>query len=195
MANLGMIPLLPALVFLGCGGPRSHVEPPPPEIRAAQTDEWMARVQAVGQAGDWLVIRGYKPADDVVVAATNAPLSHAAVLDLDRGEVVEALADGVVVNELRHFLHHAHRVQLIRPRWASAVNGRVALERARGVIGKGYDFSGLVGLSVEDRFYCSELCVYAWTPFKDDSEQIPRIIEPAGMDRWGTILFDSGSRD
>ena len=66
----------------------------------------------VGRQGDWLVIRGYKKADDFIVAATQMLLSHAAVLDLENLQVIESIASGVKTAELDYFIDHAHRVLL-----------------------------------------------------------------------------------
>ena len=184
-----------AALVCGCSGTRIHVEKPADDVRLPQTDEWVARIKDVGRPGDWLVIRGYKAADDFIVAATNTPLSHAAMLDLERGEVIESVAEGVVVNTLHYFVDHAHRVLLIRPRWADEARGVQAIERARATVGKGYDFTGLVGLSAKERYYCSELCMYAWQPFQVEKDRIPRLIEPGHMFLWGTVLYDSGTRD
>ncbi len=182
-------------LLCACSGTRIHVEPPPDDVRLPQTAAWIDQIKAVGQPGDWLVIRGYKAADDLIVVATNTPLSHAAMLDLERGEVIESVAEGVKVSTLQYFVDHAHRALLIRPRWAEPERGVTAIERARAAVGKGYDFTGLVGLSSKDRYYCSELCMYAWQPFQVERDRIPRLIEPGHMFLWGTVLYDSGTRD
>ena len=157
---------LAALLLTACGGTRIHVERPADEVRLPQTEAWLADIEREGRSGDWLVIRGYKAADDLIVAATNTPLSHAAMLDLERREVIESVAAGVIVTPLHEFVDHAHRVLLIRPRWAETEGaGAEAIGRARAAVGKGYDFTGLVGLSTDERFYCSELCLFAWQPF------------------------------
>ena len=184
-----------ALGVGACSGTRIHVDRPPDEVRTPQTATWVAAIKAQGQPGDWLVIRGYKAADDLVVAATNMPLSHAAMLDLERDEVIESVAQGVKVAKLHDFVDHAHRVLLIRPRWSEGDRGKGAIERARGAVGKGYDFSGLVGLSAKDRYYCSELCMFAWAPHQVERDRVPRIIEPGQMYLWGRVLYDSGTRD
>ncbi len=183
------------LALTGCGGPPLHVEPPPATVRGPQTEAWLTQIRASALPGDWLVIRGYKAADDLVVAATNIPLSHAAVIDVRADEVIESIAEGVRVTPLRDFVDHAHRVLLVRPKWSQGVRPLKALERARAAVGKGYDFSGLVGLSAKDRYYCSELAMYAWQPFMGPNEHVPRVIEPGQMYLWGRVLYDSGSRN
>lgn len=50
----------------------------------------VAAVRELGRDGDWVVIRGYHASDNLVSSLTNMPFSHAAVLDADRDEVIEA---------------------------------------------------------------------------------------------------------
>ncbi len=87
--------LVPLLVIAGlqvdCVGVRTHVKPPVPEIRAAQTQAWLEKVHALGSAGDWLAIRGYHATDDLVVTATNSPISHVAVLDTETDEIFASI--------------------------------------------------------------------------------------------------------
>ena len=127
-----------------------------------------------------------------MVAATNIPLSHAAILDAERGEVVEAVGDGVRAVPLRDFLHICHRVLLIRPRWWSEVAGQQAVANARDKIGEEYDFLGTVGLGTSERFYCTELCAWAYHPFfKSTDEDLPHVLEPGQMYLWGAMVWDS----
>ena len=62
----------------------------------AQTDAWLARVRADGRNGDWISIRGYHVADHLVAGATLRTLSHAAILDLDSEEIIEAVFVGLM---------------------------------------------------------------------------------------------------
>jgi hypothetical protein len=186
---------LGALTTAACTGVRAHVEPPPAEVRAPQTAAWLAEVERVGADGDWLVVRGYHPSDDLVVTATNMPLSHAAVLDLGAREVIEAIGSGVQLRELGAFLHDVHRVIVVRPKWWSAERGRAAAAEARTHVGAGYDFLGTVGLGSRSRFYCSELAVHVYRAWHGEEEHLPRVIEPGQMLLWGRVLYDSGPRD
>lgn len=179
----------------GCGGPDLIVRPPPEAIRAEQTTAWLAAIDDVAEAGDWLVIRGYHPTDNLVVAATNIPLSHVALFDKARREIVEAVGEGVRKKPLEYFVDHSHRLLVIRPKWWSPKAGLAAVRRARKVIGKPYDFLGTIGGGDKDRFYCSELVMLVYNDLYGPSEHIPRVIEPGQMYLFGRILFDSGWRD
>jgi hypothetical protein len=176
-------------------GVRLHVTPPPEPERSDTTARWVDAVKGVAKTGDWLVVRAYTPADDAVVLATNIPLSHAAVFDAEKGEVVEARWAGVSTRALDEFLDHAHRVLVIRPKWWTVESGQAAASFATSLIGSQYDFGGLVGIGSKDRFYCSELAVQVYRESFRDEEHVPRVVEPGQMYLWGSVLFDSGFRN
>ncbi len=77
---------LPCVVAVVCAGmcpprgdPQARGRPaggPEPRIIEAVT--------SLGRDGDWLVVRGYKPTDDLIAGLVNAPISHVGVLDLGR---------------------------------------------------------------------------------------------------------------
>ena len=154
----------------------------------------MERVRSLGRDGDWLVVRGYKATDDLVVVATKMPLSHAAVLDLSGDKVIEAIGSGVQTVPLGYFVDHVHRLILIRPKWSDDETGPEAVRRSQEVVGRKYDFLGTVGLPSKKRFYCSELTTWAYGPHGEE-EHLPKVIEPGQMLLWGRVLFDSGPRD
>ena len=200
MTGAGRIPAtvyvtLTAALLGACSGVRVTVEPPPEPLHSEQTDAWMTRIAEVAESGDWLVVRGYKATDNLIVAATNMPLSHAAVVDREAGEIIEATAKGVGVVALRDFVHHTHRVLVIRPKWWTPARGQKAVAESRRLVGRPYDFLGVIGAQVDDRYYCSELAVEAYRPWHAENEHLPGVIEPGQMFFWGTILYDSGSRD
>jgi hypothetical protein len=164
-----------------------------PDLRIAQNARILRAVVSLGRDGDWLVIRGYKPTDDLVAALVNAPISHVGILDFERRQVIEADATGVHATALEDFVDHSHRLLLVRPIWSDLGRER-ALERARGLVGRSYDFLGLVGVDVPHRYYCSELAVRVYAEFQRKYHEIPRVIEPAHLYLWGTILYDSRPR-
>ncbi len=186
--------VLAALLLSGCGN-RLTVKPPPEPLRTEQTDAWIATVHARAQAGDWLVVRGYKGVDDLVVAATNIPLSHAGVYDPATDQVIEAVGEGVRAVPLRAFAHISHRLLIIRPKWWTPVRGHTAVHTAIGLIGSKYDFMGTVGMGKKTRYYCSELAVQIYEPWHGDAEHLPKVIEPGQMFLWGKIIHDTGPRD
>ena len=176
-------------------GARLRVEPPADGIKEVQTSEWLQKIEELGKPGYWLVIRGYKEADHLIVAMTNTPLSHAAVLDSEQGIVIESMSPGVIETSLADFLDHAHRVLLIEPMWWTPETGLAATQKAHDLVGSKYDFTGLIGLSDDERFYCSELAFHVYQPYQLEEDHIPKVIEPGQMYLWGKVLWDSRPRD
>lgn len=165
----------------------------PPTDREAREARALAAVQRLGQPGDWLVIRGYHATDNFVALATNAPFSHVAVLDPERNQVIEAEGKGLHTTPLPEFMKKAHRLILMRSQWAtSPERQQAAVDKARSYVGRGYDFTGLVGLNGPERFYCSELAVAVYAPHASRKDHLPPVLPPADMHFWATILWDSG---
>ena len=189
--------LLSLLLILGSCADAAIVQVTPPDeaTRGPQTDRWLAEVLRIAQDGDWLVVRGYHPTDDLVVAATNIPLSHAAVLDKQHGRIIEAVGEGVRFQELRAFVHGTHRLLIIRPKWWSPKRGARAVRLSQELVGRSYDFLGAVGDPQPESFYCSELAMHVYRKYFNGPEHMPRVIEPGQMYLWGSILWDSGWRD
>ncbi len=185
-----LAPLLLTLLASACSTP---IVVHPPADRQEREALALREVTRLGQAGDWLVMRGYHATDNLVSALTAEPFSHVAVLDLERGQVIEAEGKGLHTAPLADFLHRSHRVILMRPMWATtAERQRAAVEKARSLVGRPYDFTGLVGLNVADRYYCSELAVAAYAPHASRKDHLPLVIPPGDMHFWATILWDSG---
>jgi hypothetical protein len=159
-----------------------------------ETASWVAAVRQAGGDGMWLVSRGYHLGDDVIAMATNSPLSHASVLDLGRGEVIEAVGKGVQVTPLAPFLRESHRVQIIRPDGWTRETGAAALVRARSAVGKKYDLFGIVGAPSSEHFYCSELAVWSMG-LEVDRAGVGHVLHPRRLEELGTLLFDSRERD
>lgn len=151
-------------------------------------------VRQVLQHGDWLVSRGVHYTDNFVAAMSNAPFSHAAIYDADTDEVIEAENQGVHVTKLADFIAKSQRVMVIRPQWATPDNSTQAVQLARSWIGKGYNLSGLVGLNMPDRYYCTQLVIAAYKPTMTEKPDnpIPWVIKPSQMHHWGRIMYDTG---
>jgi uncharacterized protein YycO len=130
----------------------------------------------------------------MVASLTNMPFSHAAVLDRDSDQVIEAESIGVHTTPLAQFVAKSQRVMLVRPVWADASNAMAATVKARSLVGRPYDFLGLVGVSVPDEYYCSELAIEIYRPFVRREDIIPRPVAPGQLHYWGRIVFDSGAR-
>ena len=186
---LRYLPLLCLLVFAGCA-----VKPIMPPSAALDPAEHAEALRGILKHGDWLVTRGIHGADNFVATVTRMPLSHASLYDKDHDGVIEADGSGVHRTTLEDLVAKSQRILIIRPMWATEGSAPVAVNRARDWIGKGYNFTGLVGIGTPDRYYCSQLCIEAYRPFIADSPDnpIPNIIPPGHMYFWGRILHDSG---
>jgi hypothetical protein len=182
------------LLLAACSRPVT-VARPAPEARASRDLETLAALRHLGRDGDWLVIRGYHTTDNLVSLVTNAPFSHAGVLDLERQRVLEADAGGVHATPLPDFVAKAHRLLLVRPKWSGEGRGREALLATRARLGRPYDFGGLVGINHPERYYCSELAVAGYRTWVRKSDHVPPVIPPNELYYWGTVLFDTGSAE
>ncbi len=189
-----LMAIVSLLACHGCLAPKP-VHPPAADLRARQTDAMLEKVIQLGRNGDWLVIRGYHSTDQLVAAATRTPLSHVAVLDMEKRQVIEAEGKGVHTTPLRAFVDKAHRLLLIRPIWAQKPGaGQEAVAVARKLVGMPYDFLGTVGLDHPHSYYCSELAVKVYKNFITEDDKLPNVMEPGQMYLWGTILYDSRPR-
>ncbi|HJA79636.1 MAG TPA: hypothetical protein H9784_08760 [Candidatus Desulfovibrio intestinavium] len=152
-------------------------------------------LRGVLRHGDWIVARTIRTGGNLVASVTQKPFSHAALYDAEYDSVIEATANGVHRSSLEDLVGRSQRMLVIRPLWADETSRRVAVERARVLLGKSYDFTGLVGLGTRERYYCTELCIESYRPFmgrEKPDNPIPRIIQPGDMYFWGTIVHDTG---
>ncbi|HJU84408.1 MAG TPA: YiiX/YebB-like N1pC/P60 family cysteine hydrolase [Holophagaceae bacterium] len=185
---------LPILLLLGtalaCSRPIVVHAPKDHDAREARMLEALRRT---GEDGDWLMIRGYHATDDLVSAVTNAPFSHAAVLDRKNDQVIEAEGVGIHTTPLAAFVKKAQRLMLLRPMWATdAGRQQEAVAKARNLVGGKYDYSGLVGINNPERYYCSELAVAVYRPHVKAGDHVPPVIPPNELPYWGTVVWDSG---
>ena len=162
--------------------------------RRAQDRAILSNLRHHGRDGDWLVVRSYTTAGDAITALTDMPVSHAAVLDLTHDQVIEADAHGVHSTKLEKLVDESHRVLLLRPRWSDHRTGREAAATAAGLIGKEYDFAGLVGADDPDKYYCSELALAAWRKHIGKELEVPAVVAPGQLYFWARVLWDSGPR-
>lgn len=167
----------------------------PPRNREVREAVMLDAVEKLGQPGDWLVIRGYHATDHLVSALTNAPFSHAAVLDPENNQVIEAEGPGLHTTPTAGFMKKAQRLMLVRAQWATTPERqREAVVKARSLVGRPYDFAGLIGINVPDRYYCSELAVAVFGAHVSRSrDHLPLVVPPDQLHYWGRVLWDSGA--
>ena len=164
-----------------------------PEQKLALNTSTISEINNLGADGDWLVVRKTHLTDDMIASFRSSPFSHAAVLDLKKQVVVESNSKGVHVSTLSQFVGSSHRLMLIRPKWKTPKNQQIALDKAYSLLGKGYDYWGLLGINVEDKFYCSELVVAIYKPYITKNDNIPKPIAPDQLYIYGKILLDTGA--
>jgi uncharacterized protein YycO len=150
-------------------------------------------VMAVIEDGDFVVIRGVDFPANFFGSVTNMPFSHASIYDAEYNQVIESEAEGVHVRPLADYIKKAQRVWIVKPVWATPENRHKAVERARSRIGRPYDFTGIIGLSLPDSYYCTELVIDAWRPFMGGEEDnpVPPVISPGRIHHWGRVAYDS----
>ena len=145
--------------------------------------------------GDWLVIRGIKEADNFISVATNMPFSHAAIYDKENNLVIESDSSGVHTTNFDEFLAKSYRLLVVRPMWANETTTPIAVKNAREMIGKKYNYTGLIGIDFPDSYYCTQVAIESYRPFIDENSTInpiPQVISPGRMHHWGRVVYDSG---
>ena len=193
IARISAFALVVTFLFTGCAGLNGLARKTGPKYEA-EIQSWQKVIKNQGGNGMWLVTRGYRRGDDIVAILTCSSLSHVGILDADKGEVIESLWNGNVTNSLANFVEMSHRVVLVKPEGWTPETGGEALAKARSELDKKYDFSGLIGLPSTNRWYCSELASWCWGR-QPDRKGPWNVIHPRRLEKMGTVLFDSGSRD
>lgn len=180
--------LLGILLYLG------HPEATPEgSLAERETAAWVHEIAARAHQGYWLVVRGTHPGDQVVAAASAARLTHAAVLDKDHNQIIEAVGPGVRATPLLDLLAESVRLQIVRPRGYTPEKGASAVARARSHVGSGYDWLGTVGIQNNAAYYCTELCADAYHAREEG--WMPRLVlHPETLANYGELVFDSGMR-
>ena len=178
------------LILTGCLA-NPIVKRLPEVVHVKQNQIFEGRVRELAVAGDWIVTRGYDATDVFVSNLTGIPLSHVGIYDQKNDTVVEAEASGVHTTPLSDFINKSHRVILIRPRWSTPDTRDKAVENAKALIGKSYDFLGIFGLNMPSSYYCSELAVLIYEEWYKPSDRMPTVIAPGELYLYGRILYDS----
>lgn len=178
------------LILVGC---LAHpiVNRSPEVIHNKQNHIFEHRIKKLAVAGDWIVTRGYDATDVIVANITGIPLSHVGVYDRNNDMVIEAKSGGVRETSLSDFIDNSHRIILIRPKWSTLQTRDKAVENAKALVSKPYDFFGLLGFNSTSRYYCSELAVIIYKEWYKPSDRMPTVIAPGELYLYGTILYDS----
>jgi hypothetical protein len=162
---------------------------------AKQDKRMLKAIKTYGRTGDWILVRGYLKSSDFIADVTGGVFSHAAILDKDMNQVIESDHTGVHTTSLNLFTNESHRMVIVRPKWRTNRKvGKRAVEEARKLIGKPYNFTGLIGISMPNSYYCSELVTQAYKAFIHQSDKLPAVITPLELLNWGRIVYDTGVR-
>jgi uncharacterized protein YycO len=182
------------LFATGCHSSMLVKRPADQKLDDAYTTMWLEDLQDNARDGDIILRRGYAVLSDVITLVTSgANMSHAVIYDGETGTVIEAVDGGVKETALHDLVRGAHHVMIIRPTGLTRAERRAAVLRARSVIGTPFDYAGFIGLPSDDRFYCSELVVWAMTT-SDEGAKFGRIITPGRLIDVGETVYDSGER-
>ncbi|MBN8218813.1 MAG: hypothetical protein J0L75_19390 [Spirochaetes bacterium] len=175
---------------------RPYLQRPHPALAAAQNREMAEKIEALGETGDWLVIRGFKVIDDQLAAMTGGPLSHVGIYDKERALVIESERNhGVHTTPLSNYVAKTYRMVLVRPFWAKDGGGAEAVAAARQLCGKKYNLGGiLLGLRARDRYYCTDLVVDVYQKRFAPDQEFEAILMPMALLSWGRVVWDSGPR-
>jgi Permuted papain-like amidase enzyme, YaeF/YiiX, C92 family len=178
----------------GCDHSAMVRRPESPKLDAAYTTMWVDDLHREVQDGDLILRRGYAVLSDVITLATSGPdMSHASIYDAVNDKIIDAVDGGVREVTPAQFVGAAHHWMIVRPRGLSAAQRRVAVLRARSVLGTPFDYSGFVGIDNPDRFYCSELVAWAYGAL-DDLFAGEILVPPGELLAMGPVIYDSGDR-
>ena len=183
------------ILLSSCFG-RGYLKSPAQKVQQAQNRHILMGVKLYGRTGDWVLVRGYTQMSDIIANVTGGIFSHVALLDKEMNQVIEADHAGVHATPLKEFADKSHRIVLVRPKWRTNRQiGRSAIEGARKLFGKPYDYIGILGIHITDSYYCSELALKVYQPFMKKEDQSVSVVAPLELLNWGKIVYDSGNRD
>lgn len=180
-----------AAALPACGGSMVRKKPEDPTVNRAVTALWARDIERVARDGDWILTRSYSAVGDVIAFGTRGPeISHASVYDAGRGTAIEAVRPVVHEVPLEELLERNRVAIIVRPHGLSEAQRRASLARARSAIGKPFDLRGLFGIDDADKFYCSELVV--WAAGIDTGDVV---VTPASLVDHGEVIYLSGNRE
>ncbi len=146
-----------------------------------------------GAAGDFGARAAQSLGDAIAKLTPGEDLSHASIYDAKRDTVIEAVGSGVREISLAELISRNHYVIVVRPTGMTAADQQRALARARTKVGTAFDKAGLFGLGDDAKFYCSELVWWA-SETEARSGETERVITPADLMKYGSVIYWSGNR-
>ena len=152
---------------------------------------WARDIRRVARSGDWILTRSYSAVGDLVTASTaGEDVSHAALYDAESGTVIEAITPRVREVPLEHLLDRNRYAIVVRPSGLTAQDRAESVARARSAVGSEFDYLGMFGIDSEEKYYCSELVVWA-----GQVDERPLVVAPSDLVDMGEVIYFSGVRD
>ena len=189
--------LLPVVLATGCLDRPSVMvaRPQSPRLDDALTQIWTEEIERTARPGDLLLSRSYAMLSDAIVVVTGGEeFSHAAMVDPERGTVIEAVSPKVREVPIAEFVRRNRYVAVVRPARMTEAQSQHALERARSKVGTDFDYGGIFGMDDDETFYCAEL-VYWASGLDAKHGGRPLVISPAELIAEGQVVYFSGRRD
>lgn len=178
----------------GCGRSLVAKRPASVDVNAAVTDMWEREIRAVARDGDWILMRSYAMAGDVITLFTSGEdISHSAMYDARTGTIIEGVSPTVKESGLRDVIRHKRHIIVVRPHGLTEAQRRASVLRARSKIGAKYDWGGLIGVDTPEKYYCSELLY--WAARVGPRNTRPLVVSPAKLMEYGEVVYWSGRRD
>jgi hypothetical protein len=196
MASLSrLLPLLFVVASGACWSGSLYADRPRDRAVDAAVDQmWADEIRRVARDGDWILSRSLTPQGDFIVTITRGEeFSHASMVDVTRGTIIEAITPVVRELPLEELLARNRYVVVVRPYGLTAEESKAALERARGELGKEFDFFGFIGYPEPGKWYCTEL-VY-WASGFEETAGAQAVIVPSELVQFGEVIYYSGRRD
>jgi hypothetical protein len=188
---LCLLPLLPLLATACSTGSMVVEKPHDRRLNRAVDVVWTRDVQRVARSGDWILSRSYSMVGDLITATTSGEdLSHATIYDAERGTVIEAISPVVREVPLENLIGRNRYVMVVRPAGLSEEARLASVARARAAVGRPFDYTGVFGLDHSERFYCSELLVWATGLGRGEL-----VVTPSDLVGYGEVIYWSGARD
>jgi len=156
---------------------------------------WADDIRRVARDGDWILSRSLTPQGDMIswVTLEGEKFSHASMVDVTHGTVIEAITPVVREIPLEELMARNWYVVVVRPTGLSAEDSKVALDRARSQLGVEFDLWGFVGFQEQSKWYCTELVYWASGLVEKKGTQV--ILFPNELMDVGEVVYYSGRRD
>jgi uncharacterized protein YycO len=163
-------------------------------VDEAITKMWADEIRKIARDGDWIISRSLTWEGDMIATLVGGEqYSHASVIDVTHGTIVEATTPMVREIPLEQLMARNWYVVLLRPNDMTAEEAKASLELQRAQVGKPFDLYGFIGYPEEDKWYCSEL-VY-WASGMEEKHGKHVVILPRQLLKYSQVLYYSGRRD